>query len=90
MYLLWLWWGFITVHGLSLVVVSGGYYSLQCTGFSLLQLLLFRSMGTGSVVVVLGFSFSAACGIFPEQKLSPCPLHWRVILNHWTTRKAPH
>ena len=32
---LWLHWVFIAVHGLSLVVASGGYSSLQCAGFSL-------------------------------------------------------
>ena len=24
------------------------------------------------------FSCLAACGIFPEQRLNPCPLHWQV------------
>ena len=28
-----------------------------------------------SVVVVHGLSCSAACGIFPDQGLNPCPLH---------------
>ena len=36
----------LAVHGLSLVVVSGGYYSLQCAGFSLWWLLLLQSMGS--------------------------------------------
>ena len=31
----WLRWVFVTAHGLSLVVVSGGYSSLRCAGFSL-------------------------------------------------------
>ena len=30
---LWLCWVFVVVRGLSLVVVSGGYSSLQCAGF---------------------------------------------------------
>ena len=29
-----------------------------------------------------------ARGIFRSQKSNPCPLHWQVILNHWTTREA--
>ena len=51
-----------------------------------------------SVVVVLGLSCSAACGIFPAQGLNPCLLHWQVnslplshqgspcisIFNHWS------
>ena len=36
----WLHWVFVAVHGLSLVVVTGGYSSLWCTGFSLWWLLL--------------------------------------------------
>ena len=37
---------FIAARGLSLVVVSGGYSLLQCTGFSLQWLLLLRSTGS--------------------------------------------
>ena len=25
-----------------------------------------------------GLSCSTACGIFPDQGLNPCPLHWQV------------
>ena len=32
----------------------------------------------GSVVVACGLSWSAACGIFPDQGLNPCPLHWQA------------
>ena len=42
---IWLCWVFIAVHGLSLVVASGGYSSLRCVGFSLWWLLLLWSMG---------------------------------------------
>ena len=42
----WLRWVFVAVHRLSLAVASGGYSSLQCTGFSLRWLLLLRSMGS--------------------------------------------
>ena len=42
----WLRWVFVAARGLSLVAVSGGYSSLQCTGFSLWWLLLLRSMGS--------------------------------------------
>ena len=31
-----------------------------------------------SVVVVHRLSCSAACGIFPDQGLNPCPGHWQV------------
>ena len=43
---LWLHWVFVAACGLSLVVASGGYSSLWCTGFSLQWLLLLRSMGS--------------------------------------------
>ena len=32
----------------------------------------------GSVLVAHGLSYSAACGIFPDQGLNPCPLHWQA------------
>ena len=43
--------------------------------------LLLRSTGSrraGSVVVAHGPSRSAACGIFPDQGLNPCSLHWQA------------
>ena len=53
----WLCWVFVAAHALSLVSASGGYSSLQCTGFSLQWLLLLRSTGSrhaASVVVARG------------------------------------
>ena len=46
---IWLCWVFVAVRGLSLVVVSGGYSSLRCAGFSLRWLLLLRSTGSRRV-----------------------------------------
>ena len=57
---IWLHWVFVAVRGLSLVAVSGGHSSLQCTGFSLRWLLLLRSMGSRRV----GFS---SCGTRAQQ-----------------------
>ena len=37
-----------------------------------------RLQGTGSIVVVCGLSCSVACGIFPDQGLNPCLLHWQA------------
>ena len=51
--------------------------------FSLWRLLLFQ--GTGSVIVAHGLSCCMSCGIFLDQGLNPCPLHWQVdsqSLNH--------
>ena len=45
-YLFWLRWVFVAACGLSLVVASGGYSSLQCAGFSLQWLLLLRNTGS--------------------------------------------
>jgi len=32
----------------------------------------------GSVVVAHRLNYSKACGIFLDQRLNPCPLHWQV------------
>ena len=32
----------------------------------------------GLVIVAHGISCSVACGIFPDQGLNPCPLHWQA------------
>ena len=57
-------------------------YRLQVCGLELLQ-------HSGSAVVVHGFSCFVACGIFPDQGLNLCPLHWHHCTNglvdHWST-----
>ena len=40
--------------------------------------LLFEPAEKLSVVVVHRLSCSAACEIFPDQELNPCPLHWQA------------
>ena len=70
-----------SVQGLSLLVASGGHSPSRCAGLSLSRPLLLRSTGSrraGSVVVAHGPSCSAACGIFPDQGLNLCPLHWQA------------
>ena len=32
----------------------------------------------GLAVAAHGLSCSMACGIFPDQGLNPCPLHWQA------------
>ena len=74
----WLCWVFVSVRGLSPVAASGGHSSSRCVGPSLSLPLLLWSTGSrraGSVVVAHGPGCSAACGIFPDQGSSPCPLH---------------
>ena len=77
----WLCWVFVSVRGLPLVAASGGHSSSRCAGLSPPWPLLLRSTGSrraGSVVVAHGPSCSAACGIFPDQGLNPCSLHWQA------------
>ena len=77
----WLCWVFVAACGLSLVVGSGGYSSLWCTGFLLWGLLLlwsigYRCMGFSSCglwALELRLRCPAARGIFPDQGLNPCP-----------------
>ena len=57
LFIFWLHWVFVAVHGLSLVVASRGYSSLWCVGFSLWWLLLLQSIGSRH----LGFS---SCGLW--------------------------
>ena len=64
------------MHGLSLAVVSGGYLSLQRTGFSSV---VEQALGAQSSVAVFHrLSCSEACGVFLDQGLNLCPLHWQV------------
>ena len=72
--------GLCFVQGLSLVAASRGHSSSRCAGLSLSWPLLLWGTGSrrsGSVVVAHGLSCSVACGIFPDQGLNPCPLHWQ-------------
>ena len=55
--------------------------SLVCAGFSLQWLLLLQSTGSkrmSSVVEAHRLGCSAACGMFPDQGLNSCFLHWQV------------
>ena len=46
----------------------------HCSGFSCC---VARALGArASVVVAHGLICSVACGIFADQGLNPCPLHW--------------
>ena len=96
----WLCWVFIAVHGLSLVVVSGAYSSLWCSGFSLQWLLLLQSTDSRHV----GFSSCGTQAQYLWHMGLVAPWHvgssqtraqthvlsigWR-ILNHCATREVP-
>ena len=65
----------------SVVAASGGLSSSRCAALSLSRPLPLRSTGSrraGSAIVAHGPSFSAACGIFPDQGSNPCPPHWQA------------
>ena len=92
-YYFWLCWVFVSVQGLSLVVASGRHSSSWCTGLSPSWPLLLRSTSSrraGSVVVAHGPSRSMACGIFADQGLNPCPLHWQADSQPLRHQGSPH
>ena len=61
--------------GFSLVVASGGYSSLQCTGFSWWWLLLLWSTGLGVQALVVSARGLSSCGSQAlEHRLSSCGL----------------
>ena len=78
----WLCWVFSGACRLSL--------ALWCAGFALLASLVEHGLqrAWASVVVVHGLSCPVTCGIFLDQGLNPCPLHWQANSQHWTTRKS--
>ena len=75
----WLCWVFMPLHSLSLVVVRRGYSLLWDSVFLLLLFLWTTDSGPSSSVVVMNrLSCSVAGGIFLDQGLNPCPLHWQA------------
>ena len=72
---------FVAACRLSLVVARGatlrcGARASHCGGFSCCGA---QALGTrASVVAAHRLSCSAARGIFPDQGLNPCPLHWQA------------
>ena len=95
----WLSWVFIAVRRLSLVVVSGGYSSLQCMGFSLRWLLLwstgsrhtgFSSCGTPAQYLwLVGLVAPWHVGSSQTRDRTRVPCIGRQILNHCATREVP-
>ena len=70
------------LHGLSLVVASGGYSLISGCGLLIAVASLVAEDGLqgmwASVVDTLGLGCSAACGIFPDQGSNPGLLHWQA------------
>ena len=73
----------VCTQGLSLAAASGASPPVlvcgvraPCNGFSCCGA---QSLGhAGSVIVVHGLSWPEECGIFPDQGLNRCTLHWQV------------
>ena len=77
LFIFWLSWVFVAARRLSLVVVSRGYSSLRCTGFSLRWLLLLWSTGSKRA----GFS---SCGSWAlERRLSSCGARAQLLRGMW-------
>ena len=89
--LLLLCWVFTAVQGPSLVVARGGYSLVVVHGLIVMGGIsccrAWVLQHADSLVVMHGLSCPAACGLFPDEGLNPCPLHCQVDFNHWTTRK---
>ena len=73
----WLCWVFVDAHGLSLVVLSGGYFLLWCMGFSLRRLLLLWSTGSRRV------SFRSCGWRALEHRLSSCGARAQLLRGMW-------
>ena len=73
---------FVAVHRLSLVASSRTYSLVVVLRFLTTVSSLFAEhwlWGTrASVAMVHGLCCPTACGIFLDQGLNPCPLHWQV------------
>ena len=65
------------MRGLSLVAASGGYSSLQCTGFSLRWLLSLQSTGSGA----RGLSSCGSRAL--ERRLSSCGARASLLRGMW-------
>ena len=63
-----------------LIAVRGGFSLVVVCGFLIVMASLVapRLQSTGSVLVSRRLSYSTACGIFLDQGLNPCLLHWQV------------
>ena len=75
-------WVFVAILQLSLVSVRKGYSLVAVWGLLIVvasPVVEHRLYGTGaSVVAADGPSCPAACGIFLDQGLKPCPLLWQA------------
>ena len=70
---------FVPACGLSLVAASGGHSVAVCGVLIVAASLVEQGLqDVGSAAVLQGLSCHMACGVFPDQGLNPCPLHWQA------------
>ena len=62
---------------------------LQLEGFSRWWFCLLGSLAQAQVMRCMEFVVITACGIFPDEEVSLCPLPGQWILNHWMPREVP-
>ena len=68
----------VFTQGLSLAAASGAFPPVVVCGVRA-PCCGAQSLGhAGSVIVVHGLSWPEECGIFPDQGLNRCTLHWQV------------
>ena len=72
-------WVLVAAWGPSLVVASKGHSLVAVCG-----LIAVASL------VVHGLSCPMACGIFPDQELNPCLLHWQLDSTSGSQRSPQH
>ena len=86
---------FVAVRGLLIAVASLVVeHGLQAHGLQQLWhtgsvVVAHGLQSTGSVVVAHELSCFVACGIFPDQGLNPCPLHWQADSQPLCHRGSP-
>ena len=56
----------------------GGFSCCRAWSTQASAVAVLRLQNTESIIVGHTFSCSAACGVFPDQGLNPCLLHWQV------------
>ena len=81
-FIFWLLWVFTATHRLSLVVASRGYSLAVVCGLLIEAPSLTGEHGLWSTLALAGVepgrSSCVACGVFLDQGLNPCSLHWQA------------
>ena len=71
-------WGLILAVNYLYLIVLANLYAQKWQWVRRLSDHYASASALASMVVMCGFSCSAVCGIFPDQGLNLCPLHWQA------------